>query len=125
MARVRMSVDTSIMQARPLPCRSAFPLAEELTPAVDAWTAFRRVAHLPHALFLDSALAGPPLGRYSYVTADPFAWLIGRGPQAAEPFHRLEELLRVYSAEPLPDRPPFQGGAAGLFGYDLCHHFER
>ncbi|HZY85318.1 MAG TPA: aminodeoxychorismate synthase component I, partial [Gemmataceae bacterium] len=21
--------------------------------------------------------------------------------------------------------PPFQGGAAGLFGYDLCHHIER
>ena len=21
--------------------------------------------------------------------------------------------------------PPFQGGAAGVFGYDLCHHLER
>jgi anthranilate/para-aminobenzoate synthase component I len=25
----------------------------------------------------------------------------------------------------LPGLPPFQGGAAGLFGYDLCHHIER
>jgi para-aminobenzoate synthetase component 1 len=25
----------------------------------------------------------------------------------------------------LPDLPPFQGGIAGLFGYDLCHHIER
>ena len=24
-----------------------------------------------------------------------------------------------------PGLPPFQGGAAGLFGYDLCHHIER
>ena len=24
-----------------------------------------------------------------------------------------------------PGLPPFQGGAAGLFGYDLCHHLER
>ena len=25
----------------------------------------------------------------------------------------------------LPDLPPFQGGAIGLFGYDLCHRLER
>ncbi len=25
----------------------------------------------------------------------------------------------------MPGLPPFQGGAAGLFGYDLCHHIER
>src|SRR5262249_23424277 len=24
-----------------------------------------------------------------------------------------------------PGLPPFQGGAAGLFGYGLCHHLER
>src|SRR5439155_1076618 len=30
-----------------------------------------------------------------------------------------------WPAETLPGLPPFQGGAAGLFGYELCHHLER
>ena len=37
----------------------------------------------------------------------------------------LAERLSRYRADPLPGLPPFQGGAAGLFGYDLCHHLER
>jgi para-aminobenzoate synthetase component 1 len=101
------------------------PLVAELTPAPDAWDAFQRLAHLPRALFLDSALPHPTLGRYSYVVADPFAWLTGRGPEAAEAFGQLAELLRCYQTEPQPEVPPFQGGAAGLWGYDLCHLFER
>src|SRR5947207_11114359 len=27
--------------------------------------------------------------------------------------------------EPVEGLPPFQGGAAGVFGYDLCHHLEK
>jgi len=30
-----------------------------------------------------------------------------------------------YRTESLPFCPPFQGGIAGLFGYDLCHRIER
>ena len=37
----------------------------------------------------------------------------------------LEEQLDRYHTEPVAGLPPFQGGAAGLFGYDLCHHIER
>jgi para-aminobenzoate synthetase component 1 len=42
-----------------------------------------------------------------------------------DPFAVLAERLALWSAEPVADLPPFQGGAAGLFGYDLCHHLER
>ena len=38
-------------------------LVEELTPTPDAWEASQRLAQLPHALFLDSALVHPGLGR--------------------------------------------------------------
>ena len=31
-----------------------------------------RLAGYPHCLFLDSALRDPRLGRYSFLTADPF-----------------------------------------------------
>jgi para-aminobenzoate synthetase component 1 len=102
----------------------------------DPWEVFRRVARLPRALFLDSAMSHPTLGRYSFVTADPFEWITSRGRESrvasercrregANPFAVLEEELARYHAEPLNGLPPFQGGAAGLFGYDLCHHVER
>src|SRR5262249_40822951 len=61
------------------PAEAGLPLVEELRPAPDAWDACRRLAHLPHLLFLDSALAGPPLGRWSFVAAAPFGWLRSRG----------------------------------------------
>jgi para-aminobenzoate synthetase component 1 len=124
--------------ARPEP---GFPLVEELSPAPEPWEACRRLAHLPHLLFLDSAGRYPSLGRYSFLTADPFAWLWSRGRQvslarlapgdcvvqesAGDPFAVLAGLLAAFPAQTLPDLPPFQGGAAGLFGYDLCHHIER
>jgi para-aminobenzoate synthetase component 1 len=37
----------------------------------------------------------------------------------------VAERLANFPAESAPGLPPFQGGAAGLFGYDLCHHLER
>jgi para-aminobenzoate synthetase component 1 len=110
------------------------PLVEELTPALEAWQVFQRLAHLPHPLFLDSALAQPQLGRYSFVTADPFDWLCSRGRRTrfgqmiledSDPLAVLAERLDRFRAEPIAGLPPFQGGAAGLFGYDLCHHIER
>jgi para-aminobenzoate synthetase component 1 len=111
-------------------------LVEELTPTPDAWQACQRLARLPHLLFLDSALIHSSLGRYSFLTADPFEWLSSRGPcvrvsgqprpvQPSDPFTVLGERLARYRTESLPGLPPFQGGAAGLFGYDLCHHLER
>jgi para-aminobenzoate synthetase component 1 len=91
---------------------------------------------LPHPLFLDSALAHPGLGRYSFITADPFEWLWSRGRRTflstqerplrdSDPLEVLAERLALYRSEPVGGLPPFQGGAAGLFGYDLCHHLEK
>jgi para-aminobenzoate synthetase component 1 len=89
---------------------------------------------LPHLLLLESAFSHPTLGRYSFVTAEPFEWLRMRDRRGAEeggalpqtdPFAVLQERLRLWRVETVPGLPPFQGGAAGLFGYDLCHHIER
>src|SRR6185437_15608319 len=75
-----------------------------------------------------------PLGRYSFVAADPFAFLHARGRRVrldgavqpeTDPLAALERLLARHRLAALPGLPPFQGGAAGLFGYDLCHHIER
>jgi para-aminobenzoate synthetase component 1 len=120
---------------------AALPLVVELEPAPDPWEVCRRLAALPHLLFLDSADRHPSLGRYSFVTADPFAWLGSRGREVelarpgpggwavqrtqGDPFGVLASLAAEYPAEAVAGLPPFQGGAAGLFGYDLCHHLER
>ncbi len=115
---------------------AGMPLAEEVVPAPDPADAFRRLAGLPRVLFLDSALEHPSLGRYAFLTADPFEWLCARGPRTvlsghartldgANPFGILADRLACHRADPIAGLPPFQGGAAGLFGYDLCHHIER
>jgi para-aminobenzoate synthetase component 1 len=123
----------AILQPRDRLLDPAVPLVEELHPAPDPWEVAQRLAWRSHLLFLDSALFHPTLGRYSFVTADPFEWVECRGnrvlvsgqePRTADPFAVLAERLGRFRVEPHPDLPPFQGGAAGLFGYDLCHHIE-
>jgi para-aminobenzoate synthetase component I len=135
-------------------CSLFTPLVDELTPAPDPWEVFQRLARLPRALFLDSALQHAELGRYSFVTADPFGWIWSKGqtvqlggmlkliadgeeiprrvcgqvasaPAPQDPFAVLAKWLSAFPMETVPGLPPFQGGAAGLFGYDLCHHLER
>ena len=48
-----------------------------------------------------------------------------RTPFGANPFERLRAELREFASEPLAGLPPFQGGAAGLFSYELGGAFER
>lgn len=107
------------------------PLVEEVT-GLQSWHACQRLADLPRLLFLDSA-QDTPQGRYSFLTADPFGWLTSRHGVVSDgtarlltydPFAALAERLDDFRVETISELPPFQGGAAGLFGYGLCHHVE-
>jgi para-aminobenzoate synthetase component 1 len=126
----------SSMVSRPAaPSEPVVPLVEELVPAPEPWEVARRLLPLPYLLFLDSAAADSPWSRYSFVTADPFEVLIARGQEVrcrsrkvtlrADPFALLAQQLGRFPAQAIPGLPPFQSGAAGLLGYDLCHHLER
>src|SRR5215471_9787192 len=97
------------------------PLVEELVPTPDAWDIARQLAHRARLVFLDSAATDSPQGRYSFIAADPFDWLRTRGKED-DPFPSLGAALARWRSEPVAGLPPFQGGIAGLFGYDLCHH---
>jgi len=100
------------------------PLVEEVSPGVDSVEAFRRLCPLPHCLFLDSSLRHDSLGRYSFLAVDPFRW-IELAADAPDPLATLAGQLAPYSAEAVEGLPPFQGGAAGLFGYELSRSLER
>ncbi len=87
----------------------------------------RRLSGLPHLVVLDSALAMPRLGRYSYLAVDPFETIRINRP-SADPLAGLSRLLEQFQQPAhwlLPDLPPFQGGAIGYFGYEFGRCFER
>ncbi len=104
----------------------ALPLIEELTPPPDPWETARRMADLPHMLFLDSAddAAGPAINRYSFVTADPVRWLESRTDETQPTtFHDVRQLVDENRIDACG--VPFPGGVAGLFGYGLGHLTEK
>src|SRR3954464_5429704 len=73
---------TTRFEAVPVRTPAGGPLVEELRPAPDPWDVARRLAHLPHLLFLDSADQHPERGRYSYVAAAPVRFLSRSAPAA-------------------------------------------
>ncbi|HHK41656.1 MAG TPA: anthranilate synthase component I family protein [Planctomycetaceae bacterium] len=81
------------------------------------------LAALPHCIFFDSAAPHTKHGRYSFVAADPFERLVQ--PRAGtDIFALLRSRLADMATPRLPDLPPFQGGWAGVFGYELGQAFE-
>jgi para-aminobenzoate synthetase component I len=115
--------------AMPVATPASGPVAVELVPAPDAWLVARHLAHLPHLLFLDSSERHADRGRYSYVMAAPDAIISGRAggvtgrAGGVSPLMQPQKLTTTSSR--LPELPPFQGGVAGLFGYELGREFER
>ncbi|MCK1496717.1 aminodeoxychorismate synthase component I [Bradyrhizobium sp. 188] len=95
--------------------------------------AMRRLADRANLTFLDSAVEHEALGRYSYLSCDPFGTYIVTDAQASwngqvvkgDPWDVLRDLLAKYPQEHRPALPPFQGGAAGFLGYDLNLTLER
>jgi para-aminobenzoate synthetase component 1 len=99
------------------------PLVHELSTELTAFDAFERLTALPHVVFFDSALTSGTLGRYSFVAADPFEWIEAEAGDV-DPFKGMQERLASFQVTSRPDFPPFQGGIAGLFSYDLNASLE-
>ncbi len=94
---------------------------------------FNHFAMHDGAIFLDSAKLMDGCGRYSFIAIDPFLKLrskdgavyIDNVEQVGDPFVILKSLLQQYQLQTLPNRPPFQGGAAGFLSYELLQHIEK
>ena len=104
---------------------------EEIAYAEPA-EAFAALAGEPFAMLFDSALPSELLGRYAYIAALPSRTLTAKDGVVAldgrrfegDPFMVLRDELARTPRPTLSGPPAFQGGAAGYFGYDLCHHLE-
>lgn len=101
------------------------PLVIPLDDRIQPEDVFTRLARLPHVLWMDSARHDEKLARYSFLMADPVE-VIQAGPlQMEDALARLSELEKTFRLDSIADLPPFQGGAAGYFSYDLNRAFEK
>lgn len=99
--------------------------------AAEFW--FARLSHLPFAMLLHSGYADHPYSRFDILVADPLQTLITQGnvtttgetQSTDDPLSLLQLALDALGLT-VPQNPdlPFQGGALGLFGYDLGRRFE-
>lgn len=114
-----------VFDAVPVPTAAGAPLAVELVPAPDPWAVARRLAHLPHLLFLDSAEPHADRGRYSYVSADPTDLAVWSVTEEVNPLAAGRRNDRPVERPAGVELPPFMGGWAGVFGYGLGRAFDR
>ncbi len=93
------------------------PSLDDLLPLFADW---------PGLVVFDSAKTSPQLGRYSYLTADPFrTFELAKARLGIEPFAEIRAALATFPTESRPELPPFQGGAAGILSYELGRCFEN
>ena len=65
------------------------------------------------------------LSRWSYVMAKPVRTHVWHRSAGGDPFSGLQQALTAAEVTLQPELGPFQGGWAGLLGYELGHAFER
>lgn len=113
------------------------PFILELTEH-DPLRVFAALQHLPYSLLFDSADRKHINARYSFVVSHPIETIESKNGHITitnwdeqkrfegNPFTILQNRLNrwIDNTETVRGLPPFQGGAAGLFGYDLGRDIE-
>jgi len=104
----------------------------ELIPYQTPASLFTQFASKPGSILLDSTLFNEEYGRYSYIALDPFKFIEAKNGvlkidhlrQNTNLFETLRRELNNCSQAYIPELPPFQGGMAGAFSYDLLQYIE-
>ncbi|HUK36345.1 MAG TPA: aminodeoxychorismate synthase component I [Vicinamibacterales bacterium] len=99
-------------------------IAHELLPVPDPVGCCDRLRGVPYRMFLDSARHASPLGRYSFVAADPAAVVRCKGADAGGALDDVRGQLASRSAAAVPGLPPFQTGALGYLAYEWGRTLE-
>ncbi|SRR5579883_131840 len=108
-----------------------YPVSQEIFYQ-DPRAIFGAFAHRKGSILLDSSHQMSGCGRYTFIALDPFQVLTSKHHEvflndkkiSGDPFQVLREQLALYPLKLLDAMPPFQGGAAGFFSYDLYEHLE-
>ena len=121
----------------------AVPLVESLGELGDPAEIAAGFLDLPYLLLLDSATGAPgpgethPLGRFSFLAADPALVVRSKGTRTelleggrwrqvpGDALDVARGWLAGWDLSAVPGVPPFQGGAAGYIGYDYGAVLER
>ncbi len=112
----------------------AYALAYRPAPEI-----FRCFADERYSLLFDSARPGHPLHQFSYICALPFETIESKNGRVTvtnseqslsidtDPFDTIRQRMDDWAqrVDMRSDLPPFQGGAAGFFGYDLARDLEK
>jgi anthranilate synthase component 1 len=119
-------------------------IGDSLTPV----SAFHKLDAGSAACLFESVVGGEKVGRYSFLTAEPFleieAWGnrvvvraesgVSKGSggkskteefQSPDPIEELRKRVDALRAVRLPELPPFVGGAIGYAGYDVVRYSEK
>jgi para-aminobenzoate synthetase component 1 len=113
-----------------MPSHQSLPLVRALPDDFSLVDAFRRLCGCPGCLWLDSASRGTQdensreIGRYSFLTANPIETLVA-STDGSDPWPTLEAWSRMLPVDVDPSLPPFQGGIAGLIGYEAVTWLEE
>lgn len=91
-----------------------------------------------NSILLESVKGPYKIARYSLIAFDPYLILSVKDGQInissrlmkgavsfRNPLDRLSELISVYPQMPLPELPPFYGGAIGFLSYEFVRYIER
>lgn len=108
--------------------------SDTLTPV----SAFHRIDAGACACLAESVIGGEKVGRFSFLTADPFLQVSAVGNtvvviegeaqetiEADDPLDELKRRVESIRAARLPELPPFCSGAIGYAGYDVVRYTEH
>src|SRR3954469_21661715 len=102
-----------------VPLRHTF-VADTETPV----SAYLKLRGDGPSFLLESAEQGQRVGRWSFLGFRPRTTIRMSLGDHPDPYAAVAEELGRYRIAPLEGLPPFAGGAAGMFGYDLVRRAE-